>query len=99
MSTIAAIALSGMSAAQLSLQTSAHNIANLGTADFRRQEAVQSSDSAGCIRTSFRSASQSGSALEVDVVNQLRAKNAFLANLAVFRASHRMTGSLIDAVS
>jgi flagellar hook-associated protein FlgK len=98
MPSLPAIALSGMSAAQLGLQTSAHNIANLGTANFRRQEVVQTADREG-VSASVTRAEQPGSAIETDLVNQLRSKNAFLANLAVFRASDRAMGSLIDAVS
>jgi hypothetical protein len=99
MSPISSIALSGMSAAQLDLQTSAHNIANLNTSGFRRQEVVQSSVSSGGVATTLDRASQPGHAQETDVVRQLQAKNAFLANLAVFRTSDRMTGSLLDALS
>jgi flagellar hook protein FlgE len=98
MSSLPAIALSGMSAAQLGLQTSAHNIANLATANFRRQEVVQTADREG-VSASVTQAPQPGSAIETDLVNLLQSKNAFLANLAVFRASNRVMGSLIDAVS
>ena len=38
---ISAIALSGMNAAQTGLQVAAHNIANLNTAGFRRQQVLQ----------------------------------------------------------
>jgi flagellar hook-associated protein FlgK len=88
-----------MSAAQLTLQTSAHNIANLGTANFRRQRVVQATDASGGVSTSVASALQPGNAIEVDLLSQLQAKNAFLANLAVFRAHDRMSGSLLKAVS
>jgi flagellar hook-associated protein FlgK len=88
-----------MSAAQLTLQTSAHNIANLGTANFRRQRVVQATDASGGVSTSVASAQQPGNAIEVDLLSQLQAKNAFLANLAVFRAHDRMSGSLLKAVS
>ena len=37
----AAISLSGMNAAQTTMDVSAHNIANLGTRDFLRQQVVQ----------------------------------------------------------
>jgi len=37
-----------------------------------------------------------GSSIEQDLVAQLQAKNAFLANLAVFRGGSRATGSLPD---
>jgi flagellar hook-associated protein FlgK len=90
------IALSGLAAAQDGLLVSAHNIANLNTAGFRRQQAVQSANPSGGVRTTVRQAAQPGNALEADVVGQLEAKNAFLANLAVFRAQGRMVGSLLD---
>lgn len=99
MSSISAIALSGMSAAQSSMHASAHNIANLGTTAFRRQQTVQAEQALGGVSTSLRQLPQPGNALETDLVTQLQAKNAFLANLAVFRAHDRMTGSLLDAVS
>jgi flagellar basal body rod protein FlgC len=98
MNSTSAIALSGLAAAQLGLQVSAHNIANLNTADFRRQQAIQSADPSGGVGTSLRQAAQPGGSLEADVVDQLEAKNAFLANLAVFRAQDRMAGSLLDAL-
>jgi len=37
-----------------------------------------------------------GSRRTVDVVGLLKAKNAFLANLAVFRTADRMTGALLN---
>lgn len=96
---MSAIAVSGMSAAQLRLQTSAHNIANLGTDGFRRQQVQQASNPLGGVRASVAQAQRPGPSLEADVVAQLQARNDFLANLAVFRASDRMTGSLLDAFS
>ena len=41
MASISSIALSGMNAAQTQLQASAHNVANLSTEGFKRQEVVQ----------------------------------------------------------
>ena len=99
MSSITAIALSGMSAAQRSLQASAHNVANLQTAGFRRQQLVQADDLSAGVGTTLVRAPQPGHAAETDLVSQLQARNAFLANLAVFRASDQMAGSLLDAVS
>lgn len=98
MSPITVIALSGMSAAQSGLHASAHNIANLGTTAFRRQQVVQAEQASGGVNTSLRQLPQPGNDLETDLVSQLQAKNAFLANLAVFRAQDRMAGSLLDAV-
>ncbi len=98
MTSVPAIAMSGMLAAQANLQASAHNIANLGSTPFRRQEVSQSTQASGGVITSLRQAQQPGNAAESDLVNQLQAKSAYLANLAVFRANDAMTGSLLDAV-
>ena len=96
MSSVSAIALSGMNAAQTGLLAGAHNIANLGTRNFRRQEVVQSAQAEGGVTTTLTQAADTGHAMETDIVGQLESKNAFLANLAVFRTSDRMTGSLLD---
>src|SRR4051794_6577193 len=91
------IALSGMNAAQLGLQASSHNIANLGTAGFRREQVVQSEAANGAgVEASLTQAGAGGDAIETDLVGLLQGSNAFLANLAVFRASDRMHGALLD---
>lgn len=99
MTSIASISLSGMNAAQTQLNASAHNIANLGTAEFHRQEVVQSAQAGGGVTTSLTQSSVEGPALETDVVTQLQAKNAFLANLAVFKTSDKMAGALFDTTA
>ncbi len=96
MSTISSIALSGLHAAQTSLDASASNVANLNTPGYRRQQVVQTTQAAGGVSTSLTSASVEGSALESDLVAQLQAKNAFLANIAVFKTSDKMAGALLD---
>jgi flagellar hook protein FlgE len=96
MSSISSIALSGMNAAQSTLNSSAHNIANLNTSGFRRQEVAQSAESGGGVSTTLTSAPELGSSLETDVVAQLQAKNSFLANLAVFKTSDKMAGALLN---
>ena len=85
-----------MQAAQANLQASAHNVANLQTEGFHRQEVVQNQRPGGGVDSALRRAAQEGSALETDVVAQLQARNAFLANLAVFRTANRLTGVLLD---
>ena len=90
----ASIALSGMNAAQTQLRASAHNVANLGTDGFRRRQVQQTPQAGGGVETSI---TRAGSDLVRDVVTQLAAKNAFLANLAVFKTSNRMAGALLDA--
>ena len=99
MSTLSAISLSGMNAAQTALDASAHNIANLSTAGFRREQVTQSAAENGGVRVSLSRATREGNALETDVVGQLVAKNQFLANLAVFKTNDRMMGALLDATS
>jgi len=96
MSSVSAIALSGMNAAQTGLQAGAHNIANLNTRNFRREQVLQSAQAEGGVSATLTQSTETGNALETDMVGQLQSKNAFLANLAVFRASDRMTGSLLD---
>ena len=90
------IVASGMQAAQAQLQVSANNIANLNTEGYHRQELQQSAQAQGGVSTSVRRAAEAGSDLEADVVAQLQAKNAFLANLAVFKTSNKMQGALLD---
>lgn len=96
MASISSIALSGMQAAQTRLQGSAHNIANLQNGDFHRQEVTQETQAGGGTTARIGRAAAAGSALETDVVAQLEAKNAFLANLAVFRTGNKMLGTLFD---
>jgi len=96
MSSVSAIALSGMNAAQTGLQAVAHNIANLGTRNFRREQVLQSAQAEGGVSATLTQSTETGDAMETDMVGQLQSKNAFLANLAVFRTSDRMTGTLLD---
>lgn len=96
MSSSSAIALSGMSAARVSLQASAHNIANLNTEGFRRQQVAQSAVPAVGVSASQSQAAQPGNAPATDMVRLLQAKNSFLVNLAVFRTGDRMMGALLD---
>lgn len=96
MASISSIALSGMNAAQTQLNVSAHNVANLSTEGFKRQQTVQTEQPDGGVKTSVTRSPVEGNALEADVVSQLQAKNAFLANLAVFKTSNQMAGALLD---
>jgi flagellar hook-associated protein FlgK len=96
MSSTTAIALSGMNAAQASLQASAHRIAGLGTASPGRQRADANMTSSDGATTAAAQSPEPGDSDVADVVGLLQAKNAFLANLAVFRTADRMTGALLD---
>ncbi len=96
MSSLPSISLSGMRAAQVQQGAAAHNVAHLNTPNFKRTEVVLSTRQQGGVAASTVSASTQGAALEADVVSQLQAKNAFLANLAVFKTQDRMAGALLD---
>ena len=99
-SSLTSIAASGLQAAQAQLHTAAHNIANTQTGGFRRQSVAQQArpGSAGVDATLMQAARAGlpGEALADDVVGQLAAKNAFLANLAVFRTGDQTLGRLLD---
>ena len=96
MASITLIALSGMNAAQTQLNVSAHNIANINTAGFKRQEVTQTAQAQGGVNASVGTASVAGSAPLDDVVTQLQAKHAFIANLAVFKTQDKIAGALLD---
>ncbi len=94
MNTLTSISLSGMNAAQSRLQTSASNIVSksmqndIGTS--------VTTPASGDVLTSITQASNSGTGLENDMIQQLMAKNSFLANLSVFKTSNDMLGTLLD---
>jgi flagellar hook protein FlgE len=96
MSSISFIALSGMNAAQTQLHVAAGNVANGQTEGYQRREVQQTPQADGGVSTQVVKSAQSGPALETDMVAQLQAKNAFLANLAVFKTSNAMAGALLD---
>ncbi len=91
-----AIALSGMNAAQNRLDAAAHNVANVQTEPFRREQVLQQEQPSGGVSTSRSRASAEGSALEADMVEQMQASSVYLANLAVFRTSDEMMGALVN---
>ena len=96
MASISSTALSGMNAAQTALNASANNVANANTPSFRREEVTRTAQATGGVSTSVSKSKFDGAALKSDVVNQLQAKNSFLANLAVFKTSDKMAGALLD---
>lgn len=99
MTRTASIALSGLQAASQQMQVAAHNIANLGTDGFRRQRVQQTAAEGGGVTTSLARADEPGESLETDMVGFLQAKNAWMANLKVFKAADAATGSLLDTLA
>jgi flagellar hook-associated protein FlgK len=96
MNSISSVSLSGMNAAQTALDAAASNVANASTPDYRRREVTNLQTAQGGVTAEVRSSDAAGPALETDLVAQLQAKNAFLANLAVFKSSNSVAGALLD---
>ena len=97
MTTLAAIAQSGLQAAQLRLDSSAHNVANLNTPGFRRQTVDQQAAPApGGVQARVAAPAGRGVALEAEAVEQISATYAFQANLLVLRRADEMAGALLD---
>lgn len=87
-----------MNAAQTALSASAFNIANLGTDGFRRQQVEPTPVVPSGVSATLSQAAAPGDAMVTDLVDMLQAKNAFLANLAVFKTSAKLAGTLLDAI-
>lgn len=97
-------ALSGLRAAQLRLDSSAHNVANVQTPDFRRQGVTQSARPGhGGVdarveheATSPPPGAQGFGRLAEDLVGQNISLYSFKANLSTLKAHDRMLGALLD---
>jgi flagellar hook-associated protein FlgK len=98
MSSLSSIGSSGLQAAQLRLDASANNVANMNTPNYRRQVVQQEAtvDSAGVRATVQREPQAEGVALEQEAVEQISATYAFKANLQTIKAQDEMMGSLLN---
>jgi flagellar hook-associated protein FlgK len=96
MSPISSIALSGLQAAQTRIGSSAHNIANAMTPNFRRQVVAQQSVPGGGVMTTIERSPLAGEALAEDLVAMKLAQHLFAANLKVLRTHDQMLGTLLD---
>lgn len=98
----AAIGLSGMRAAQARLDSSAHNVANVQTPGFRRQQVTQSEGAAGGgVDAQVQQAGQSGGPdgfadLAGDLVEQRMSLYSFAANLRTVQTQDELLGTLLD---
>jgi len=91
------ISLSSKIAALTNLGAAAHDIANLNTPNFRRQQVQQASEPvAADVTTTPSRAAELGDATDTDVVGELPVKNSFLASLTVFREQDKMMGALLN---
>ena len=97
MASLASIASSGLQAAQLRLDSSAHNVANMNTGGFKRQTVAQEPvPDLGGTRASLGQADEEGVALEQEAVEQMSATYAFKANLQTLKTQDAMMGALLD---
>ena len=97
MASLSSIGISGLQAAQLRLDSSAHNVANLNTPGFKRQTVTQQdAPNLAGTRTRLGKAREEGVTLEGEVVEQMSASHAFKANLQTLKTQDDMLGSLLD---
>lgn len=96
MSSISAIAQSGMQAALQRQSASANNIANQNTEGFKRELVSQQAQSGGGTQTSVTRADQTGNQLPQDMVNQIASSYSFQASLKTLKTQDQMMGSLLD---
>ena len=96
MSSVTTIATSALRAADVALRASAHNLANLQTEGFRREQVVNTALADGGVMASTVRSQGQGPSIHEDLVAQLQARNAFLANLAVFRTDAQTAGRLLN---
>jgi flagellar hook protein FlgE len=96
MNALSSIALSGINAAQTRLNASAHNIANLNTDNFRREEVSAQERPEGGVAVTVGKADRVGTDLVQDVVEQKMAALEFKANVQVLKTSTQVMGTLLD---
>ncbi|SHM64426.1 flagellar basal body protein [Rhizobacter sp. OV335] len=99
MSNTFSIGLSGLNAAQLRLDSAAHNIANTQTPGFRRQQVVLQAQPEGGVQADIAAPAQAGGSLEADVVDQMSAAYSYKANLRTLQVQDEVLGSLLDATA
>lgn len=96
MSTILAIAGSGLRAAQQGVQVAAHNVANLATPDAQRLQVQRSSAAGGGVQTTVTPTDQDPSAPLADLLAARTEVLAFKANATLIRRADDMLGALLD---
>jgi flagellar hook-associated protein FlgK len=96
MTALTSTALSGLQAAQTRIQVAGHNLANLATGGYTRQQTVSREAPGGGVELSLSRAAAAGPDPAEDLVGLMQAEHAFKANLSVFRTHDRMMGALLD---
>ena len=97
MQSVSPVSLSGIRAATMVLDTTSHNIANLQTPRFHRQQVSQAAEAAlGGVKATLSMSAYEGDALANDPVSQKMASYQYVANSRVIRTEDKMMGSLLD---
>ncbi|MGP1630759.1 MAG: flagellar basal body protein [Giesbergeria sp.] len=96
MSSLNSIASSGIAAAQLRLDAASSNVANMNTPGYRARQVAQQAAPEGGVNASVQRASTQGVSLEKEIVDQLAAKQAFLANVQTLRTGDAVMGTLLN---
>lgn len=96
MNAVSSIARSGMTAALQQLDSSAHNIANGQTTNFKRELVTQRELPNGGVTTTVEQSQAIAHDLSGDIVQQISATYSFQANLHTVRTQQDMMGTLID---
>ncbi|SER53537.1 flagellar basal body protein [Giesbergeria anulus] len=97
MASISSIGSSGMQAAQMRLDASAHNVANANTPNYRRTAVEQeAAPDNGGTRARMERQSNEKVALEKEAVEQISATYSFAANLLSVKTEGRLMGTLLD---
>jgi len=96
MSSIFAIAGSGMRAAQQGVQVAAHNVANLPTQDAERLQLQRTTTADRGVRTSTGTTVADPAAPLADLLAARTGVMAFKANAMVLRRADEMVGTLFD---
>lgn len=90
-------AASGLRAATLRLDTSAHNVANAQTPGFRRHEVQATARAAsGGVDAHVERSAQQGVSLEQEAVDQMAAVLSFKANAKVIETMDHTLGRWLD---
>lgn len=99
MSSVSAIAMSGLQAAQTRLDSSANNVANAQTEGYRRQRVDQTAQEQGGVRTEVSKEPEPGVDLAEEMVEQKMAVYAFKANAKMIQTDTATIGSLLDRLA
>ncbi len=95
-SSLLSVARSGLQAAQTRLDVAAHNIANLNTEGAVRQTVQAQPLPGGGVQVQTAPAAEPGPQLVQDVVDQMAASQAFVAQVQVLKTAQSLDDALLN---